>query len=68
MEESSGARGRASVSLAVPAPVYRRLVVIRAGIEAERGRRVSLGETLEELVKVWEQTLALARDVKEHQE
>lgn len=58
----SGPRARAEVSMKVPRPVYDSLLAIRLGIEAERGRAVSLGETLEAVVEVWERTSRLVAD------
>jgi hypothetical protein len=35
-------------------PVYQRLTAIKLTLEGERGRQVSLSETVEDLVTLWE--------------
>lgn len=61
----SAARRRAGKNLVIPDPVYARLLAARDVLEAERGRRVSLGETLETVMTHWELASELLRDERE---
>jgi len=55
------------VRVPIARPTHTRLTAVSAELTKMAGRRVTISETIDELIKNWQQTWRLVEDVKNHE-